>query len=428
MRTSKLARNAGWMFAGQGASFVVQGLYFILLARLLGTSEYGILAGAAALVALVSQYSTMGSGLLLLRYVSPAPEKFREYWGNVILSTIVFGSLVIAGLHFAGRWLIGGEAASILVILAIGDCLCSQLTTAASQVFQAFEQMRITATLNLVTNLLRLLLAAGMLLFLHKASAWQWAFASLAISAVAVTAAVATVTVRFGWPSFRPALLLRRMGEGLVFAVSSSTTSAYNDIDKVMLGHYGMVVANGIYSMAYRVINIATMPIMSIQSAAFPRFFREGVHGVAATEPLARRILKRTLVLAGVSTVAIFLGAPLLPHLVGHGFGQSVHALRWLCLIPIFRCLHVGSGDAMAGAGHQKFRLGAQAVAAFGNLGMNLYLIPRYSWTGAAVASLLTDGGLAAMNWSLLLWLKRRDNRRASAALFRIGNTAQEAP
>jgi hypothetical protein len=33
-------------------------------------------------------------------------------------------------------------------------------------------------------------------------------------------------------------------------------------------------------------------------------------------------------------------------------------------------------------------------------------LIPHYSWVGAAWASLLTDGGLAAMSWAVLLWLK----------------------
>ena len=428
LRASRLARNAGWMFAGQGASFIVQGVYFIMLARLLGSFEYGVLAGAAALVAVVSQYSTMGSGLLILRYVSPEPERFREYWGNVVMSTALFGSLVVAALHVAGHWLIGGEGASILVVLAIGDCLCSQLTTAASQVFQAFEQMRITALLNLVINLLRLMLASGMLIFLHKASAWHWAQASLGVSAVAVIAAVSMVTVRFGWPLFRPRLLLRRMGEGLVFALSCSTTSVYNDVDKVMLGHYGMSVANGIYSMAYRVVNIATMPIMSIQAAAFPRFFREGAKGVIATEPLARRILKRTLLLGAAAAAAMFFGAPLLPHLVGKGFGQSVGALRWLCLIPVFRCLHVGSGDAMAGAGYQKYRLGSQAVAAVGNLGMNFYLIPRYSWTGAALASLLTDGSLAAMNWTLLLWLKWRERRTDFVRFAGLKAAAQEMP
>ena len=400
------------MFAGQGLSFAVQGLYFIILARLLGTFEYGILAGAAALVAVVSQYSTMGSGLLVMRYVSPDHSRFREYWGNVLLSTACFGALIVVALHIAGRWMIGGEGASILILLAIGDCLFGQLTTAASQVFQAFEKMKITATLNLITNLFRVLLASGMLFFLHRASARQWAVASLVVSGVAVAAAVVTVTVRFGWPIFRPRLLLQRVGEGFIFAISSSTTSIYNDVDKVLLGHYGMAVANGIYTMAYRVVNIATMPIMSIQAAAFPRFFREGVNGVTATEPLARKILKRTILLGCASAVGMFLIAPLLPHLVGKGFNQSVSALRWLCLIPVFRCIHVGMGDAMAGAGYQKYRLGSQMSAALFNLMLNLYLIPRYSWFGAALASLLTDGGLAFMNWTLLYWLKRRESQR----------------
>ncbi len=389
----------------------MQGLYFVLLARLLGTLQYGILAGAIALVSLVSQYSTMGSGLLLIRYVSPDHRHFRAYWGNVLLSTACFGSLLVLGLHLAGHWMIGGAGASILLLLAISDCLFGQLTTAASQVFQAFEKMKLTATLNLVTNVFRLLLAAGMLAFLHRASAWQWAVASLAVSAAAVIAAFITVTKCFGWPTFEPRLLIRRAGEGLIFAISGSTTSVYNDVDKVMLGHYGMAAANGIYSMAYRVVNIATMPIMSIQAAAFPRFFQEGVHGIAATVPLVKKILRRTIVLGVLGACGIFFIAPAMPFLLGRGFSQSVSAMRWLCLIPVFRCLHVGAGDAMAGAGYQKYRLGSQAVAAGGNFAMNLYLIPRHSWLGAAIASLLTDGGLAAMNWTLLFWLKSRESR-----------------
>jgi O-antigen/teichoic acid export membrane protein len=63
----------------------------------------------------------------------------------------------------------------------------------------------------------------------------------------------------------------------------------------------------------------------------------------------------------------------------------------------------------MAGAGYQKYRLGSQLVAAGSNFCLNLYLIPHYSWLGAAWSSLLTDGGLAAMNWTLLLWLKRSE-------------------
>jgi O-antigen/teichoic acid export membrane protein len=115
---------------------------------------------------------------------------------------------------------------------------------------------------------------------------------------------------------------------------------------------------------------------------------------------------------------------------VGKGFSQSVSALRWLCLIPIFRCLHVGAGDAIAGAGYQKFRLGSQCIAASMNFVMNLYLIPRYSWFGAALASLATDGGLAIMNWALLFWLRGYESRRPPVDRLRVnnsGNAGQEA-
>jgi O-antigen/teichoic acid export membrane protein len=361
------------------------------------------------LVTVVSQYSTMGSGLILLRYVSQEQKLFPEYWGNVLMSTALYGSFIVLVLHLTGHWLVGAESASLLTLIALSDCICGQFSTCAAQVFQAFERMRLTATLNLLTSLFRLILACSMLLVMHHAAAQQWAIAMLVISIGAACAAFTMVTRRFGWPRFEPRLLLTRGAEGFVFAVSGSTTSAYNDFDKVMLGHYGMTVANGIYSMAYRVINIATMPIQSIEAAAFPRFFREGAKGIAAVQPLALKILRRTAVFGLAAAIVIFLLAPIIPFFIGKGFTPSVSALRWLCLIPFFRSFHLCAGDAIAGVGQQKLRLFCQIIAAGSNFGLNLYLIPHYSWVGAAVASLLTDAGLAVLTWSVLLLLRRRE-------------------
>ena len=92
--------------------------------------------------------------------------------------------------------------------------------------------------------------------------------------------------------------------------------------------------------MAYRIVNIGTMPISALVGAAFPRFFREGVKGIAATVPMARALLRRTAVLGVGISAAMFFCAPLIPHLVGKSYAESVSALRWLCLIPFFRCFH----------------------------------------------------------------------------------------
>jgi O-antigen/teichoic acid export membrane protein len=123
---------------------------------------------------------------------------------------------------------------------------------------------------------------------------------------------------------------------------------------------------------------------------------------------MARTLLKRTLVPGVIAVLGMFVFAPILPHLVGNSYQEAASALRWLCLIPIFRCFNLSAGDALSGAGDQKFRLICQATAAIGNGLLNLYLIPRYSWHGAAWASLLTDGALGAMNWIALLYLARR--------------------
>jgi O-antigen/teichoic acid export membrane protein len=415
-RKSVLVQNAAWLFAGQGLSFVVQGFYFIVLARLLGTTQYGLLAGAFALVGIVGQYSTLGSGILFLRYVSADHSHFRQYWGNILMSVFLLGSLLIVGLRISGRWLVGAETVPLLLPISIGECLFQQVGTCAGQVFQTFEKMKFSAALTLLTSLSRCILAVTMLVLLGKASAWQWALASLAVSSVAACIAIATVTRFFGLPSFSPSLLIRRAGEGFVFAISGSTTAVYNDIDKVVLSHYGMDRANGIYSMAYRVVNIGAMPIQSIVGAALPRFFREGVKGIAATVPMARSLLKRTAVLGLAVSAGMFLLAPIIPQLVGKSFAESVSALRWLCLIPFFRCFHLSAGDAIAGAGHQKFRLVSQSIAAGGNLLLNLYLVPRYSWHGAAWASLATDGALGAMNWLALFLLSKRPAPMLQAA------------
>lgn len=416
IRRSALARNASWMFLGQGLSVVCQGLYFILLARLLGPTQYGIYVGVFATTAILSVYAPLGSAFTLLRHVSPAPEKFAAYWGNVLMTTLALGSIFTVVLVLVVPHLAHSYSWKIVVCAAVSDCLCAQLTDACSRVFQTFEKPRFTAALSLLNNLLRTVLAGTLLWHIHQATAQQWAVAALAVSLIGVTLAVTLVTRNFGTPIFRLGLLRQRTGEGIVFAVSSSASGIYNNFDKAMLGHYGMNAATGIYAMAYRVVDIATIPIQSVHWAAFPRFFKKGTTGIHSTGKYALQILRRTGPMALLLAAAMALAAPVIPHLVGKGFGQSVLALRWLCLLPVFRSFQLSAGDALTGAGHLRLRVGLQVVAAIFNFSVNLYLIPHYGWIGAAWSSLATDGLLAVANWVALSVLRAQAPTEVVAA------------
>ena len=406
-RNSTLAANAGWMLAGQGVSVIAQAAYFIVIARVLGSAEYGVFVGAAAMVAVLGMFSSLGSGMLIVRYVSPDHEMFPEYWGNGILSVMLAGSLCVTMVGLLGPRLLHTQAGGMLIMIAAGDCVFAKLTDCAGRAFQAFEQLRITATFTALTGVLRMIAAFLMWITLHHATAHQWADAYLGVSFVVAVFASLSCFARLGMPRFRPRLLIARFWEGIGFSFAGSTTSVYDDADKAMLTHYGQYAASGAYSAAYKILDVATLPIRSLHVAAFPRFFKSGMEGPSSTLIMACRILKRSFPYALGAALAMFALAPILPMLVGNGFIDSVSVLRWLCLLPAIRSLHLSAGDAITGAGYQRFRTSTQFIAAGLNFCLNLYLIPAYSWHGAAWSTLITDGLLAVGNWSVLFWLQR---------------------
>ena len=125
--------------------------------------------------------------------------------------------------------------------------------------------MAITATLNLLTSFARTLTAGGMLLALGHATAGQWVVASMIVSAVAAIAAVTMVTINFAMAANRTSIVFEAWGSRRRVCPCRVDGSAYNDLDKAMLSHFGMSAANGIYTMAYRAIDLATMPAVSME-------------------------------------------------------------------------------------------------------------------------------------------------------------------
>jgi O-antigen/teichoic acid export membrane protein len=411
LQGSILARNFGWMLVGQGATLFLQAAYFAVLGRLLGAAEYGIYVGAFALTSILASFSAVGSGTLLVRYVGADHTKFSAYWGSVLLLTSGFSLVLISGAQLAAPHLLNPASAALVILAGLGNCFCNELTRNAAMVFQTFERMKVTALLNLISNLARVCAATWMLVQLHHATAFQWAIASLAVSALAAAASVVIVTVSYGWPSFSSRLAIGGIPEGFSYSFAGSASSIYNDIDKTMLSHYGMNHANGVYALAYRVIDVATTPIAALRDAAVPRMFRDGNNNPQTLRSLTERLTRRAMILMVSVAGVLYAAAPLIPRLLGVSFAESVQAVRWLCLIPALRAIHQLGGAAVMGLGKQNYRTAVQLVVAVFNFSLNLFWIPAYGWRGAAGSSLLSDGLLAMLSWGLLILFCRAPER-----------------
>jgi O-antigen/teichoic acid export membrane protein len=421
----RLRHQAAWMISGNGAAVCFQAVYFVLMGRMLGSREYGDFVGVVALINVLSQFSSLGMEMVLLRNISRDRASFALTWGRALLVSGAGFVILLGACTLYGHLFLQPGLRALVPYVAVSDALFGKLGQLASRALQGADHAGWSARLTAFTNAARTIVAGLLLLFcLHAhrhVSALTWVrvywLASLAVAAVGL----ALVTRMLGLPRFAR-IHWADLREGLSFSLSSSAISVYNDIDKTLLVSMGQGYAAGIYAAAYRVVDVLTTPIYSLYAAAAPGFFRAGTHSVAEADRFSRRMLRWTVPFGAAAALCLFVGAPVLPLAFGRSFAGSIVVLRWLCLLPVIRAMQYAWGTTITASSSQWLRTATQAGAAVLNLGLNLILIPRWSWQGAAAASLVTDGALAASNGLLVAWLLRRQRSPALP-----GGTSQPA-
>jgi O-antigen/teichoic acid export membrane protein len=405
LRRHQVSRNASWLVAGQAANFLMQAIFFLLLTRLLGVNEYGIFSGALALITLATPYSSLGTGMLFMRYVTTDRSQAGLYWGNALVVTTSMTLLIAVVFYFVGPAIAHTQSHLIFCVLAIANCLFSQVSDLGNIVFQTFEKMRYAAALSFLANLVRVLSLLVMRAALHQATALQWSVGILIASGIAAAATLVWVRRETGPLRIDLGLVKRHSLEGLGFSFAGTTQNAYNDIDKTMLSHYGLNRENGLYSLAYRMVDFASAPIIAIDTAILPRLFQRSRQSLARTFRLAFRSAGLAALIGLVVAVGILFIAPWVLRLVPKSFAGAMTALRWLCWLPPLRAIHRLTGGALTASGRQSWRTASQFVVAGMNLLLNVWWIPAYGWIGAAWASVAADGSLAILNSMLLLIL-----------------------
>lgn len=410
LRQSLLFRNTASMLAGSGARLLIQGVYFVLIARALGAAHYGAFVGVAALVAILAPFSPFGTGQIIVRNVARDRRAFHYSWGNALWMTGVSGSILLAVVLLLARYVLA-EKVPLALVLLIGcsDLLLAAVVGLAALAFQAVEQLHRTAQIQVALTAAHAVAAVVLVLSVRHPTALSWGFFYCFSSAVGAVYAIALVSSKLGSPRLSLRRLRSDLLEGFYFAISLSSQSIYNNIDKTMLVRLATFGAAGIYAAAYRLLDLAFQPVSALLASTYPRFFQHGTQGLQGTKRLAKRFLPFAAGYAILASGVLILAAPVLPFVLGHDFRESVDALRWLSPIVLFRAVHYFLADTLTGAGFQGLRSALQIFIAALNVVLNLWLIPAYSWRGAAWASLGSDGMLAVCMFLAILFLERRE-------------------
>lgn len=404
-----LVINTSWMFIAQGFRTLIQAIYFILIARALGADQYGLFISIGAFVAIVSPFAGLGTGNLLIRNVSRQPDTFAECWGQVLTMTIITGFLLLLFVFTIYSFVLPSSIPFILIVLiSIADIFFTQFVELSSQAFQAMNRLNKTALIQLVPPTLRLIAIVGLTLYVSSPTVYDWSCLYLITIAISASFGIWQVCRCIAIPELNILRSPSDIREGLYFAIGNMTANVYNDIDKTMLARLATLEAAGIYGAAYRIIEVAFIPIRSLLYATYPNYFKHGQTGIRGSLGFTRRILPYALAYCFIACLGLIMTAPLLPHILGHAFANATAALRWLSPLLFFKAIHYFAADTLTGANFQGIRTGVQVIIAVFNVLLNLWIIPHYYWHGAVISSLISDGLLVVLLWIAILLFFRK--------------------
>lgn len=402
-------RNALWMLLGQLLRLLVQGCYFVLLARTLGVRDYGAFIGVVAFVAIAAPFASLGGGGVLVQHVARDRAALPRALGDALVLLAFSASvLLVIILLLAGFALPGAIAPRLVLTVAVAELFGVRLLELCGQVFQSFERLGRSALLLVALSAARAAAIGVLVLLHHRPDPLQWACWYLGATAMAALFAIGLVLVEIGRPRFRLRGLLGVAQQGVFFSIGLSAQTVYNDVDKTMLARLDSLEATGIYGSAYKVVDISFLPVSALLYASYPRFVERGASGIAASLAYARKLFPLAAGAALCATAVVWVAAPWVPWLLGDDFARSVSALRWLAPLTVVRAAHYLLAYALTGAGHQRARSIVQLAVAGANVAVNLWLIPNWSWRGAAWASLGCDV-LLAVALGVCCWRVARD-------------------
>lgn len=399
-----LSRSYLTVTFGFGLRSLLLSVLVVLLARALGPSEFGGYAAAASLASFFAMFSGFGAGPLHVRDVAHAKLPYAESLNRTLIW--IAASLPLLGAaSFACAWFVIPHNVEPLAItlIVLGELLFYATIDIAMRIMQALERFGSMVFVVCFLPALRLAIAALMVLTgTLGLMSWAWvSFSTGALAGVAVFGAWAwrlRGNLRTRLPLFQDGL------SGLGFAVATASSRVHGDADKVILARFTSTATAGIYTLAYRLIDVFLLPISAGVERLLPALFRHGQDGLRRALRASAGKIALTLAFALVLCAGVYLASFLLPLILGASYKEAVPIAHALSAVPLTMTCWIVVRTLAATSGYERATGAVELAGALFNVGATITLVLTWGWQGAVAATYLTHITMVASFISYLAW------------------------
>lgn len=412
-----IAAGVGFTLAARGAATAAALLSQILIARVLGPSGNGVLAGASSLLAGAMLAADLGlntsvSRLLAAAYYRDPPKIPRIFRTGLVAKAALTGAVGF-GLYLGAAplaRLVRGDALLVPVIaVAAVQLVSDNFATFGFRGLQGLHRPGANAAAQAISGIASPLLssalvvagfgAAGAVLGRGLGALLAAAFALATLAHAVVRAARAPAASNGPGAAALPESPVRELAAYAqrLFWVQLAYLVFFR-FDRTLVFAYLGDRAAGLYALPANIVEQCLLPAVAIATVAAPYF-------AAAADP-ARRIFLRGLLARSVRTVTLLYVpaaaglAALAPDAVrvvfGVGYLDSIPLVRVYAFALLLLAHATFLGSVLDYMGLGRARALAFGAAALADLGLNAALLPRIGPPGAIVSLLVTFTPLAA--------------------------------
>ncbi len=387
----RILGNVSWLMVDRVVRMGMGLFVGVWTARYLGPAQFGSLNFAVAYIALFGSVATLGLDGLVVREVLHHPEDRHEILGTTLALRATAG-LLAAVASIAVLCLIQPHDRQALLLVSIYSVT---LVFQAFDTIDAFFQSQVQSKITVWAKNGAFLVVAAIRVALIYTKAPVWAFVSALAGEVVLGAVGLVLGYRlsggeiFSWRRNRKrAAQLLQQSWPIIF--SSMAIMVYMRLDMVMLKMMQGEIAVGLYAAATRISEVWYFIPLAIVSSVSPAIMRAKDDPDLFYGRLRKLFSLMTLSACTIGTIVALLSGTIVRILYSNSYRGAGPVLAVHVWASVFVFLGCAQSPWDITKNLLKLSMFRTALGAVINVAMNLYLIPRYSAMGAAIATVVS--------------------------------------
>ena len=393
MTTAKrIAKNSTFIFLGDAIGHILQLVLVVYLVRCLGDVTFGKYAFVFAFTSFFMILSDLGLNVLSIREIARDTSKAGEYLTNISITKFILSLIAIVLIIVTINLMHYPPDTTLAVYIVGGVTVFTSFTSSFRSIFRAFERMEYETITKIAEKIL--IFGSVMPVLFLGYGLIEVVSAMLIAQALIFLLTLMVVIKKFTRPklSFDPSLCKSLIKEALPFGLASVFAVIYFHTDTVMLSMMKGDAVVGWYNAAYRLVMGTLFIPGAFVGALYPVLSRCFTSSKDSLMFVYKKSFKFLLMLAiplGIGTT--LLADEIILFLYGEDFVHSIIALQILIWVASILCLTQIIGYTLFSINKQLVDTRIAGASALLNVGLNLLLIPTYSYVGAGVASIVSQ-------------------------------------